>query len=61
MVIRYRKSCLGLPLLLRLAGSSLPRALAPAIWSTLLCVYFEQALPSDVLSSFFEHPYPVCV
>lgn len=57
-MIVYRKSCSGLPLLLRAYGSALPRALFPALFSTVLAMIFEFTMPTELLESFFDHPYP---
>ena len=56
-MIVYRKSWLGLGLMLRWIGSALPRALIPALCSMALCTLLESTVPSPILSSFFEHPY----
>ena len=54
----YRKSLGGLPLLLRVTGSSLPRALPPAFISAFLALLFEATISHKTLSLLFEHPYP---
>ena len=57
-MINYRKAWLGLPLMARWIGSALPRALIPALVSTVLCTLLEAFVPTEVLVGFFDHPYP---
>ena len=61
MVIVYRKTFLAFGLMFRWIGSALPRALVPAIGSTIICALLEAFVPTVLLSPFFEHPYPVQV
>ena len=57
-MIIYRKSWLGLGLMRRMVGSALPRALPPALLSTMICLLLETCVPSAILEGFFLHPYP---
>ena len=36
----------------------MPRAIAPAIFSTLLALVFEYYIPDPFLQNIFVHPYP---
>ena len=51
-MLLYRKSSCwflpGLPLLMRFIGSALPHAVFPALFSTILAVVFEFAVPEEV-------------
>ena len=58
-MITYSKSFLGLPLLLRWAGSPVPRALPFPVLCTLVTVYLHHNdVSKDALAGILVHPYP---
>lgn len=54
----YRKLCLGLPLLIRCVGSSIPAAVLPALFSASIALCLEVFGDSAILDNIFVHPYP---
>ena len=54
----YRKLYLGLPLLLRCVGSSIPAAVLPALVSAWIALCLEIYGDAAVLDNIFVHPYP---
>ena len=56
-MIAYRRG-MSLRVLLRMSGSVMPGAAGFALFSGLLTVIFEYAIPKEYLDSLFDHPYP---
>ncbi|KAL1528652.1 hypothetical protein AB1Y20_009990 [Prymnesium parvum] len=60
-MLLYPHSFSGLPLLFTVAGSAIPRAVFPALLSTMLCLIIEKSLSPEFLSHLMAHPYPYTV
>ena len=60
-MLLYPHSYAGLPLLLTLAGSAIPRAVVPAFVSALFTLVIEEAISQEFLNHIFAHPYPYTV
>jgi len=60
-MLLYPHSFSGLPLLLTVAGSSIPRAIFPAFMAMCLCIVIEETISQEFLNHIFAHPYPYTV
>jgi len=56
-MIIYSKTLWGLPLLSRVYGSALPRALAPALLSGLVTLVLLLAASSSAINQLWAHPF----
>jgi len=57
-MLLYPRHFAGFPLLLFCAGSALPRAVLPAILSTIISLCAEYFISDPYLDHIFVHPYP---